>query len=280
MTTHTDGRFTGAAGGQIYWQGWVPDDEPAGIVVISHGFAEHSGRYAHVAERLATEGYACYAVDHRGHGQSEGRRGNLNRMSEVCADLGQVIALASERHDGLPLVLLGHSLGGLIALDYVTSSDQTATLCGLILSGAVMVPSVGSKVERLAAKVLSSIAPNLGLVPPLDSSTISRDPDVVTAYDADPLNYRGKIGARVGAEALAAIDRVTGRLSTISLPVLVLHGTDDQLSAPSGSQLVADRVASQDVTLTLHDGLYHEIFNEPEQQAVLDEVVGWLKKHC
>lgn len=279
MTAHVEGRFAGAGGGQIYWQGWVPADEPAGIVVISHGFAEHSGRYAHVAERLATEGYACYAVDHRGHGQSEGRRGNLNRMSEVCADLGQVIALAGERHDGLPVVLLGHSLGGLIALDYVTSSDQAA-LCGLILSGAVMVPSVGSQVERLAAKVLSSIAPNLGLVPPLDSSTISRDPDVVAAYDADPLNYRGKIGARVGAEALAAIDRVTGRLSTISLPVLVLHGTEDRLSAPSGSQLVADRVASQDVTLTLHDGLYHEIFNEPEQQAVLDEVVGWLKKHC
>lgn len=277
MTTHVDGRFAGAGGRQIYWQGWVPADEPAGIVVISHGFAEHSGRYAHVAERLAAEGYACYALDHRGHGQSEGTRGNLNRMSEVCADLGHVIALAGEQHDGLPVVLLGHSLGGLIALDYVTSGDQAA-LCGLILSGAVMVPSVGSKVERLAAKVLSSIAPNLGLVPPLDSSTISRDPDVVAAYDADPLNYRGKIGARVGAEALAAIDRVTARLPTISLPVLVLHGTEDQLSAPSGSQLVADRVGSQDVTLTLHDGLYHEIFNEPEQQAVLDEVVGWLKK--
>lgn len=275
MTTHVEGRFTGAAGGQIYWQGWEPAGEPAGIVVISHGFAEHSGRYAHVAARLATEGYACYALDHRGHGQSEGVQGNIHRMTGVCADLGRLIALAGERHDGLPLVLLGHSLGGLIALDYVTSGDQSA-LSGLILSGAVMVPSVGSKMERLAAKVLSSLTPNLGLVPPLDSSTISRDPAVVAAYDADPLNYRGKISARVGAEALAAIDRVTARLSTITLPVLVLHGTEDQLSQPSGSQLVADRVASQDVTLTLHDGLYHEIFNEPEQQVVLDEVVAWL----
>jgi acylglycerol lipase len=101
MTTQVVGRLTGGADGQISWQGWEPDDDPAGIVVLSHGFAEHSGRYAHVAERLATEGYACYALDHRGHGHSEGVRGNIDRMTGVCADLGRLIALARERHDGL-----------------------------------------------------------------------------------------------------------------------------------------------------------------------------------
>lgn len=288
---HVEGRFTGAGGGQIYWQGWLPDGDVNGVVVISHGYAEHGGRYAHVAERLGSSGgtpdnegvaggggYACYAVDHRGHGRSDGRRGNVNRMSEVRIDLDRVIKLAAAKHPGVPVFLLGHSLGGLIALDYVTSTDHSH-LRGLLLSGAFLIPSVGSKVERVAAKVLSSVAPNLGVVAPLDSSTISRDAAVVAAYDADPLNYRGKIGARIGAEGLAAIDRVTARLKTLELPILVMHGVADQLSDPAAAQLVADGVSSQDLTVKLYDDLYHEIFNEPEQDVVLGDVAEWLKTH-
>lgn len=274
----SEGRFTGASGKQTYWQAWVPDGNVRGVVVISHGFAEHGGRYAYVAERLGAEGYAVYAVDHHGHGRSEGKRGNVNRMAHVRIDLDRVIRLAAAKHDGAPVYLLGHSLGGLIALDYVTSTVHSH-LRGLILSGAVVIPTVGSPAEKAAAKVLSRVVPNLGVVPSLDSSTISRDPEIVAAYDADPLNYRGKIVARMGAEGLAAIERVTAGLPTLKLPMLVMHGAKDQLSDPAGAQLIADNVSSEDLTVKTYDDLYHEIFNEPEKDAVLDDVIAWLKSH-
>lgn len=275
---HREGRFTGASGKQTCWQAWLPEGKVRGVVVISHGYAEHSGRYAYVAERLRAEGYAVYAVDHHGHGRSEGKRGNVNRMSHVRIDLDRVIRLAAAKHDGVPVYLLGHSLGGLIALDYVTSAEHSH-LRGLILSGAVVIPTVGSPAEKAAAKVLSRVVPNLGVVPSLDSSTISRDPEIVAAYDADPLNYRGKIVARMGAEALAAIERVTAGLPTLKLPVLVMYGAEDQLSNPAGAQLIADNVSSEDLTVKTYDDLYHEIFNEPEKDAVLDDVIAWLKAH-
>lgn len=277
MTEHVDGRFTGAAGGRIYWQAWLPADEVRGVVALAHGVAEHSGRYAHVGARFAQAGYATYAVDHHGHGRSDGVRGNVNRMAEVAADLDRLISVAVERHPDVPAFLLGHSLGGLIALDYVVTRG-TSRLRGLVLSGAAVDPSVGSTVEKLAAPLLSAIAPNLGVVA-LDATAVSRDPAVVADYQNDPLNYLGKVRARTGAESLAAVDRVVAGLSTIDIPVLVMHGTEDKLTSPSGSKLVADKVSSPDVTLKLYDGLYHEIFNEPEQDTVLTDVLDWLKSH-
>lgn len=278
MTEHVDGRFTGGAGGRIYWQAWLPAGAVRGVVALAHGIAEHGGRYAHVGARLAEAGYATYALDHHGHGRSDGVRGNVNRMAEVTGDLDRLISLAVERHPDVPVFLLGHSLGGLIALDYVVTRG-TARLRGLLLSGAAVDPSVGSPVEKLLAKLLSSVAPNLGLLA-LDATAVSRDPKVVADYEADPLNYHGKIRARTGAESLAAVDRVTAALSTIDIPILVMHGTEDKLTAPSGSKLVADQVSSPDITLKLYDGLYHEIFNEPEQDAVLTDVVTWLDAHA
>lgn len=274
---HVDGWFTGGAGGRIYWQAWIPDGEVRGVVALAHGVAEHSGRYAHVGDRFAKAGYATYAVDHHGHGRSDGVRGNVHRFADVSADLDQLISVAVQRHPDVPVILLGHSLGGLIALDYVVTRGASR-LRGLVLSGAAVDPSVGSPVEKAVAKLLSSILPDLGLLA-LDASAVSRDPKVVADYEQDPLNYHGKVRARTGAESLAAVDRVTAGLSTVALPVLVMHGTEDKLTAPAGSKLVADKVSSPDVTLNLYEGLYHEIFNEPEQDAVLTDVVTWLDAH-
>ena len=273
---HVEAHITSAAGVEVFWQSWAPET-PKAVVVIAHGLAEHSGRYAHVAERLARSGYAVYALDHIGHGRSHGTMGNINRMSFVLDDLDTIVRSAAGAHTGLPVFLLGHSTGALIALDYVQTKGQ-GHLSGLVLSGAAIDPSVGSPVERALAGVLSRVAPNLA-VTRLDSATVSRDPAVVAAYDADPLNYHGRIRARTGAEILASVDRVISRMPTVTLPILVMHGGADRLVSPKGSEIIAEQAASADLTHKVYDGLYHEIFNEPEQDEVLDDVVTWLDKH-
>ena len=273
---HREGRIDAAWGGQVYWQSWEPPS-PKAVVVIAHGLAEHSGRYAHVGERLAAAGYAVTAGDHRGHGRTEGSRGNIERMSEVLADLDTVLRLAWADHPDLPVFLVGHSLGGLIALDYVISVGQEH-LRGLVLSAPAVDPSVGSGAEKVMARVLSGILPNLP-VTPLDATAVSRDPEVVAAYRSDPLNYLGRIRVRTGAEALASVDRVIEGLPGVRLPLLVMQGTEDRLVSPKGAETIRERAGSSDITHRTYPGLFHEIFNEPEQGAVLDDLVEWLDAH-
>lgn len=277
MTGHDEGTFPGAAGGSVYWQKWEPT-APKGVVVLSHGLAEHSGRYVHVASRLNDGGYAVYAVDHWGHGRSDGTRANVDRFAHVLADLDTVLTMARGEHPGVPVFLLGHSLGGLIALDYVITHGESG-LAGLVLSGAAVDPSVGSAVQRAAAGFLSRYTPNLGVLA-LDATAVSRDPDEVAKYVEDPLNHHGKVCARTGAETLASVDRVVKALPGVSLPLLVMHGAADRLTSPSGSTLVAESAGSKDKTLKLYDGLFHEIFNEPERDTVLADVVAWLDAHA
>lgn len=277
MSEHADGHFTGAAGKQIYWQSWHPGSEPAGVVVLLHGYAEHSGRYSHVAAALNSAGYAVYAPDHYGHGKSEGPRANVNRFSELVTDVDRLVRLAAAEHAGLPVFLLGHSMGGLLAVAYVTS-EARYDLAGLVVSAPALDIAVGSPAEKVAARVLSGIVPNVP-VTPFDSGPISRDPAVVAAYDADPLVYRGKIKIRTGAETLATVDKVRARLGKVDIPTLVMHGGDDQIALRSGSQRLVDGVSTEDLTFKVYDGLYHEIFNEPEKDDVLADVVRWLKAH-
>jgi acylglycerol lipase len=276
VTGHVEGTFPGAAGGSVFWQSWTPES-PKGLVVIAHGLAEHSSRYAHVAEALNVAGYAVYALDHRGHGKTDGTPGNVERIAFVRGDLDSLLTQARGEHPGLPVFLLGHSFGGLVALDYVVSRGQTG-FAGLVLSGALVDPNAGNAVQRRLARVLSSLAPNLGVVP-LDATTVSRDPAEVKKYVDDPLNYHGKVRARSGAEIIAAVTSVVAGLPRVTLPVLVMHGGADRLVPPGASKLIAERIGSPDKTLTLYDGLYHEIFNEPERDTVLGDVVTWLDKH-
>ncbi|MGH3716260.1 MAG: lysophospholipase [Micromonosporaceae bacterium] len=273
--THVEDHFAGTAGGRIYWQAWLPEGDPVGVVVIAHGLAEHSGRYAHVGERLASESYAAYAPDHRGHGRSDGNRSNLNRVAEVVADLDAMIAEAAQRHPGVPVFLLGHSMGGMLALDYALGNPSRLT--GLVLSAPAVRSGVISSVERAAAKVLSTVAPNFG-VKALDGTMVSRDPAVVKAYDEDPLNYRGKIPARTATEMLNTMDGLPARIPKLTLPLLVMQGTEDKLVEPEGAAYVAEHAGSEDLTYKPYSGLYHEVMNEPEKDTVLGDLVRWLKE--
>ncbi|MCR5978686.1 alpha/beta fold hydrolase [Gordonia jinghuaiqii] len=267
--------FRGTHGHTIVYDVFRPEQAPRGVVVIAHGLAEHGRRYGYVAQRLVDAGYLVAIPDHVGHGRSGGKRMRLRRFGEFTADLDTVIAHVSD--DALPTFLIGHSMGGCIALDYAL--DHQDVLDGLILSGAAVLP--GDDLPALAirfAKVIGTVAPGLPTTA-LSSSSISRDPAVVAEYDADPLVTRGKIPAGLGGAMIATMQTFPARLPSLQLPILVMHGSEDALTDPKGSELV-DRLAdSTDKTLVIYDGLFHEIFNEPERDVVLDEVVEWLGAH-
>jgi alpha-beta hydrolase superfamily lysophospholipase len=243
------------------------------VVVLAHGLSEHSGRYEHVAARMVEEGFALHALDHRGHGRSDGTR-SLVELKKAVADLDRLVDTAAELR--LPLFLLGHSMGGLIAAEYAIRHQRKLT--GLALSAPLAALEAASPVTRLAARVLSAVAPRLGVIE-IDSAQISRDPEIVRAYDSDPLVYRGRLPARTVSELASAISSLPQRAAAITVPVLIMYGTGDQLAPPAGSLMLAAAVSSRDKTLKVYDGLFHEIFNERERDQVLDDLIAWCSAH-
>jgi acylglycerol lipase len=243
-------------------------------VVLAHGGLEHSGRYEHVAGHFRDAGIATYAIDFRGHGRSGGRAGQIERMSLLVEDLDRLVGLVAQQHSGMPMFLLAHSLGAMVALEYVMSAHRD--LAGLVLSGTGIDVSGIPKLQATVAKKLSAALPNFGLMK-LASDRVSRDPAVVRGYDEDPLVFRGKVPVRTAAELLVSADRVTPRLGSMRLPLLVLHGGADVVATPAGARMVYEKAGSVDKTLTVYDGLYHEIFNEPEKFAVIDDVMKWIE---
>jgi alpha-beta hydrolase superfamily lysophospholipase len=277
--THTEGT---APSGQ-HWQAWTPDPAVAapvgvvGVVVLVHGLHEHGGRYGHVAERLAAAGYASYAVDHPGHGRSPGTRGNIGSMAATVDGVAALVRLAGERHPEVPLFVYGHSLGGLIALQYLTGAPDPRVR-GAVISGPALDTGTANGVQRALAPVLSRLLPDLGVLQ-LDADAVSRDPEVVRAYRTDPLDRMGKVRARTGAEMMKATAALPARLRSLTLPLFVLHGGADRLVPPAASEMVPAHAASQDLTRRVYPGLYHEPHNEPEKDQVLDDVVAWLDAH-
>lgn len=277
MTQHRAGHLEGSQGLTLYWQAWLPEETPKAVVILVHGLAEHSGRYAHVAEHLVAHGYAVYALDHRGHGRSQGRRAQVGRMDYVVDDLHRFAAHVRSDQPGKAVFLLGHSMGGGIALAYALRYQDE--LRGLVLSSPAILFEGVSPLQARAVKILSALAPGLPVLA-IDGTAVSRDPEVVRAYDRDPLNYRGKIPVRTVAEMMRGAERLPDQLGSLRLPVLLLQGTEDRLVPASASRLVHDRASSLDKTLRLYDGLYHEVFNEPERGQVLADLSHWLDWHA
>ena len=260
----------------MYSQCWLPDTETKAALVIVHGIAEHCGRYANMVDYLVPRGYAVYGFDHRGHGKSAGRKGYVEDFSFFLEDLSVFLDRVRRRNQSGKIFLFGHSMGAAIVLAY--AADYPNDLAGLILSG----PAVRVKPGLPAAVVgllqpLALFLPKLGLKK-LDSSTLSHDRRVVEAYDRDPLVYRGKISARLTLGLLRAMHQLENRLSSIRLPLLVLHGGEDRMVDPESSRIVFTRAASADKTLKIYPGLYHEILNEPEHLKVLEDIESWLEK--
>jgi acylglycerol lipase len=275
---HAEGRFHGAEGRQIYWQSWRAEVPTRAVIVLAHGAAEHSGRYGYVVERLVPAGYPIWALDHQGHGRSEGRRAVIDRIAQAVADIDTVVDTAAGEEAEAPLFLLGHSMGGALALSY--TFEHQRKLDALILSAPAATLETTSPAVRLIGRVLSAIAPGLGVYD-VDPTTISRDADEVAAYANDPLVYQGKLPARTVAELTATIETFPDRVARIVLPLLVMHGSDDKITPDSASRMVHERAGSPDKRLKIYEGYYHEIFNEPkaDRDRVLDDLLDWLDTH-
>ncbi len=263
-----------ASGASLHSHSWMPQGKACAVILLAHGYAEHLGRYEHVANHLTAQGFAVYAVDHWGHGRSDGVPGFVPKFSVFTDGVELLLAKIEAAHPDLPRFFIGHSMGGLMGAAHLLSHQSHYH--GAILSGPVIMPAEApSKFTILISRLLSRFFPKVGVLS-LDANGISRDPAVVADYIADPLVYNGKIGARLAAELFDTMADVRARAGAITLPLLIVHGDQDSLAAPTGSRYLIDHVTSVDKALSLYPGLFHEVFNEPEQARVLGEVSGWI----
>jgi alpha-beta hydrolase superfamily lysophospholipase len=254
---------------------WHPVADARASVVLVHGFAEHSGRYAWVMDRLNEAGFNAMAYDYRGHGHAEGSRVYIDRFSEYVDDARSALDFVEDRARKVPLFLLGHSQGGLISL--ITLLTQQQRLRGCVLSSpalgiAVPVPAWKDALGKVMARVLPSLAIPSGI----DPNHLCRDTQIVADYLADPLvpSFARARWYVAFTEAQVEMER---RAPEVTIPMLVLQGADDQIADPLATERVAGRLGAQDVTFQSLAGLRHEIFNEPERAEVLDDVVAWLE---
>jgi alpha-beta hydrolase superfamily lysophospholipase len=274
-TTRTERTFDGVGGVRIVYDVWTPDTDPRGVVVLAHGYAEHARRYDHVAQRLGESGLITYALDHRGHGRSGGKRVYLRDLSEYTGDFHTLVGIAAADHPGLKRVVLGHSMGGGIVFAYgVEHPDDYAAM---VLSGPAVDAQDGvSPVMVIVAKLLGKIVPRLP-VEQLPTDAVSRDPEVVAAYNADPMVHHGKLPAGIARALIGVGATMSQRAGVLTAPLLVVHGEQDKLIHVDGSRHLVECVGSTDVHLKIYPELYHEVFNEPERAVVLDDVVSWIE---
>ncbi|MGU3653815.1 alpha/beta hydrolase [Mycolicibacterium sp. A43C] len=273
-TTRSERTFDGVSGVPIVYDVWTPGTDPTGVVLICHGYAEHARRYDHVAQRFAEAGLITYALDLRGHGRSGGKRVYLKNISEYTDDFHHLVGLATAAHPELKRVVLGHSMGGGVVFTYgVEHPDDYAAM---VLSGPAVYAQEGvSPLMIGVAKVLGSLLPGLP-VENLPADAVSRDPEVVAAYEADPMVHHGKLPAGIAKALIGVGETMPRRAAVLTAPLLVVHGGQDSLIPVAGSELLVDRVGSADVNLKVYPELYHEVFNEPERAVVLDDVTSWI----
>ncbi|MFC1951490.1 alpha/beta hydrolase [Chloroflexota bacterium] len=271
---HISGKLKGQESLNLFYQGYLPAGRPKAVLLILHGLAEHSGRYMNVVDYFVPKGYAIYGFDQRGHGQSEGMQGYVEKFSYYTDDTRTFFEMLRSKHPDEKFFIVGHSVGGTIAIIY--SIYHQNEFDGLILSGATIKPGSSlSPVKIMLARLLSLLAPKMG-VDVIDTSAISQTRAVVDAYVNDPLVYHGKIRARLGTELINTMQMLPNQLPAIRLPILIMSGTTDRLSNPEGSRLLYESVGSRDRTIKYYNGFYHEIFNEPGRDQVFSDMDDWL----
>lgn len=272
------GNFTAQDGTSIYWKGWVPDKAPKAVVHVIHGYAEHIDRYGNVVGELLPAGYAVFGTDHRGHGKSEGKRGHVKSFQEFIDDEKHFWHnIIQTKFPGIPYFVLGHSMGSLIAMNYV---EQNAVgMKGLILSGTGSLPGKDiPKILLTIIKILSKILPAVHVKSPLPPEFISRDMDVVKAYIEDPLVYN-VITPRLAYEMNRYVVIGAQNSGKIKIPVLIQLGSRD--TAFSGQRELFEMIGSTDKTFKLYEGLKHEVYNElaADRAKVLADLKNWLDGH-
>lgn len=272
---HREGTFQSADGLKLYYQSWHPQGSAKAVLVIVHGHGGHSGVFGRIIEYLIPRGYIICSFDLRGHGRSPGQRGYINSWGEYRADLTAFLDLVKSEQPSLPLFLLGQSMGGTIALDYVLR--QLDGISGLIL----MSPALGLRIspwKLVVGRVLSGILPHFALNTGLDFSTGSRDPEMVAACARDPLRHRQGT-ARLATELLQTIDWVNARVSEVSVPLLILHGGADLITPLDSSRVFVDHLTISDREIQEYPDSYHELQNDLDYRQVFADIERWLERH-
>lgn len=273
-----NGYFQAADGVQLFWQSWtVPN--PSGILVIAHGLGEHCDRYSGLISNLEGKNIAIYAIDHRGHGRSQGKRGHVTRFKNYTEDLKLLFNRIKTAHPDVPLILLGHSMGGVIAFKYTLTYPHEVD--ALILSSAGLIPAAAiPALKQKAASILSCLAPELAMSNGLDAKLLSHDYNTVQAYLDDPLVH-DRVTSRWYVEFTNAGRECLNQAYKLELPLLIIHGRNDGIVDFHGSEQVMEKASSADKTLYIFDGLYHETMNElPSDRAKVTAIVSqWILVH-
>jgi acylglycerol lipase len=267
----------GADGARLYLRR-SEAERPQAEAVIVHGFAEHSGRYAALTDYLVGYSYCVTSYDQRGHGQSEGLAGHVDRFADYERDLDRVVAYVRSRGCSRTVFIIGHSMGGLVALRYV--AKNRGDLAGAVISAPLIAIAGHVPAHKLLiARVGARVAPRLRLDNEINPGALSRDPEVGRAYEADPLVHH-QVSTRWFAEAVRAMEEVKQWAPQITLPVLVMHGSEDRLADAAATSQLFERIGSADKELIIYPGYYHELFNEPEKADIFERVTLWLNSHA
>ncbi len=274
---HNEDYFKGKNGLKLYYQTWRPDENPRAIIQIVHGIVEHSGRYFNVVNELVPKGYIIYASDQRGHGKSEGIKAFVKNFEYFVDDQKTFFELIKEKEPDLPIFLLGHSMGALVAILFATKYQEG--LQGLILSGAGTKAGggAGNIFARGLVKLMAKIR-SKSKIDPRTTDLISHDPEVVKAYIEDPLVHKKSTFKLIG-ELLKSYNKTTNLLGRIKVPTLVQCGSDDKLVL--GAEDLDKLMKMEDKTIKIYKGLYHEVYNELEEdrKTVLNDLTEWLDSH-
>jgi acylglycerol lipase len=258
----------------VFSRDWQPSGAPRGAIALVHGLGEHSGRYERVAARFTEAGYAVWAIDLRGHGQSPGARGDT-RFAPALEDIDALVARCGASGAGVPVFLYGHSLGALLGVLWLLERPA-APVSGAVVSAIGLHSALREQAVKVRlARALGKLTPKMRLKSGIDPATLSRDPEVVEAYRRDKLVHdTASLGFAL--DGLETIDAIIARAAQLTVPLLLIHGGEDTVAYPSGARELAER-APELTTLRVYDGLFHEIHNEPEQEQVLTDVLAWLE---
>ncbi len=275
---HDTGSFTGKGGFEIFFQKWLVDKAKA-VVVIVHGLGEHSGRYENLLKSLSGKKLSVFAIDHRGHGKSDGKRGHIDSFMDYVYDLKLFVEFIKEENRGLPVILIGHSMGGVIAARYAMTYPDDPSLLVISspgLAATIKVPDWKTGVARFFSSRVASLSFSNGL----KAEYISHDPEVVRAYEDDPLVH-DRVSARWVVEFLRAIEECMANAKNIRKPILLIHGKDDNIADYRATEEFFNSVSSANKKLYLYEGLYHETMNETagEREKVLRDITEWIVKN-
>ncbi len=267
--------FEGEGRLDLFGRAWLPEHAERTVLLV-HGWAEHSGRYDHVGAWLAARGCAVHAYDHRGHGRSAGPRGHARRFADYLDDLEIALVRARVEVPGLPVFVLGHSMGGLVVAAF--AAERQPEIAGAVTTGAALALADLPSPARLAGlRLVARIAPRLRMDRPIETLALSRDPEVGRAYAEDPLVLR-RMTLGLGAAFLGAVLRTLPAADRVQVPMLLLHGSDDALCPVEGSRRFHAGLAASGSDLRIYPGLRHEILNEPERDTVLRDLLHWMQR--